>query len=75
MFIAGPIILGIFTIMEGIRQPRPHSSLKSGLKMVAIGLLGLLLWAGLIIGPVLAILSGVLILCETLSKTPSGLTE
>ena len=62
MFIAGPIILGIFAIMEGIRQPRPDSLLKSGIKMVVIGVLGLLVWAGLIIGPVLALVSGVLIL-------------
>jgi hypothetical protein len=64
MFIAGPIILGIFAIMEGIRQPRPDSLLKSGIKMVVIGLLGLLFWAGLIIGPVLALVSGVLILAK-----------
>ena len=64
MFIAGPIILGIFAIMEGIRQPRPDSLLKSGIKMVVIGLLGLLFWAGLILGPVLALVSGVLILAK-----------
>jgi hypothetical protein len=64
MFIAGPIILGIFAIMEGIRQPRPDSLLKRGIKMVVIGLLGLLVWAGLIIGPVLALVSGVLILAK-----------
>ena len=64
MFIAGPIILGIFAIMEGIRQPRPDSLLKSGMKMIVIGLLGLLLWAGLIIGPLLAILSGILVLAK-----------
>ena len=62
MFIAGPIILGIFAIMEGIRQPRPDSLLKSGIKMVVIGVLGLLVWAGLIIGPVIALVSGVFIL-------------
>jgi hypothetical protein len=38
--------------------------LKNGIKMVVIGLLGLLLWAGLIIGPVLALISGVLILVK-----------
>jgi hypothetical protein len=64
MFIAGPIILGIFAIREGIRQPRPDSLLKSGIKMVVIGVLGLLVWAGLIIGPVLALVSGVLILAK-----------
>ena len=64
MFIAGPIILGIFAIREGIRSPLPDSLLKNGIKMVVIGLLGLLLWAGLIIGPVLALISGVLILAK-----------
>ena len=64
MFIAGPIILGIFAIMEGIRQPRPDSLLKSGIKMVVIGVLGLLVWAGLIIGPVLALVSGIFILAK-----------
>jgi hypothetical protein len=64
MFIAGPLILGIFALMEGIQQPRPDSLLKSGIKMIIIGILGLLLWAGLIIGPVLAIISGVLILVK-----------
>jgi hypothetical protein len=75
MLIAGPVILGIFAIKEAIQQPRPDSLLKSGTKMIIIGILGLLLWAGLIIGPVLAIISGVLILTETLSKAPSNLTE
>jgi hypothetical protein len=64
MFIAGPIILGIFATMEGIRQPGQYSLLKSGIKMVVIGVLGLLLWAGLIIGSCLALITGVLILAK-----------
>jgi hypothetical protein len=64
MLIAGPVILGIFAILEGIQQPRPDSLLKSGMKMIIIGILGLLFWAGLIIGAVLAIISGVLILVK-----------
>ena len=68
MFIAGPVILGILAISEGIQQPRPYSLLKSGIKMIIIGILGLLLWAGLIIGPVLAIIGGVLILVKRSSK-------
>jgi hypothetical protein len=68
MFIAGPLILGIFAILEGIQQPRPDSLVKSGIKMIIIGILGLLLWAGLIIGPVLAIISGVLILMKRSAK-------
>jgi hypothetical protein len=69
MFIAGPVILGIFAIMEGMQKPRPDSFVKSGIKMIIIGILGLLLWAGLIIGPVLAIISGVLILMKRSSKS------
>jgi hypothetical protein len=64
IFIAGPIILGIFAIMEGIRWLKPDSLLKTGTKMVVIGVLGLLVWAGLIIGPVLALVSGILILAK-----------
>ncbi|MDD1696344.1 MAG: hypothetical protein LUQ54_05545 [Methanoregula sp.] len=64
LFIAFPLILGIFAILEGIRSPQPDSSGKSGFKMVIIGLLGLLLWAGLILGPVLAVISGVLLLVK-----------
>ncbi len=58
LFLVGPIILGIFAILEGARQPRPNSLLKSGMKMVVIGVLGFLIWAGLIIGPGLALFSG-----------------
>jgi hypothetical protein len=68
MFIAGPLILGIFAIMEGISLPRPGSLLKSGIKMIIIGILGLLFWAGLIIGPVLAITCGVLVLVKRSKK-------
>jgi hypothetical protein len=64
MFMAGPVILGIFAIMEGMKQPRHDSGVKSGIKMIIIGILGLLFWAGLIIGPVLAIFCGVLILVK-----------
>jgi hypothetical protein len=64
MFIAGPIILGIFATMEGIRQPGQDSLVKSGIKMVVIGVLGLLVWAGLIIGSCLAFITGVLILAK-----------
>ena len=37
--------------------------------MIAIGLLGLLFWAGLIIGPVLALISGALIILKTAMKS------
>lgn len=68
MFIAGPLILGIFAIREGLKQPRPDSVVKSAMKMIIIGILGLLFWAGLIIGPLLAIISGVLILVKRSAK-------
>jgi hypothetical protein len=60
LFIAGPVILGIFAVRAGIRSPGPDPSLVSGVAMGAIGILGLLLWAGLIIGPVLALAASVI---------------
>jgi hypothetical protein len=67
-FIAGPLILGLFAIGAGMRLPGSDSRQKSGISMIIIGLLGLLLWAGLIIGPVLACISGVLVLIRRTKK-------
>ena len=61
LFIAGPLILGIFAVRTGIRSPGPDSSLMSGAAMAVTGILGLLLWAGLVIGPVFALASSVII--------------
>lgn len=67
------LILTIFPIVTGFAIL--HISLqdtlgkKTGAFMIALGITGLFIWAGLIIGPVMAILSGLLILIK---KTPSG---
>jgi hypothetical protein len=49
-----PIMLGIWALRVA-RSPSPRS-LKNRLSLGIIGLLGLLFWAGLIIGPVIAII-------------------
>ena len=50
-----PIMLGIWALRVA-RSPSPRS-LKNRLSLGIIGLLGLLFWAGLIIGPVIAIIA------------------
>ncbi len=65
IFLAGPFILGIFAVRAGIQSPGPDPSLMSGIAMALIGILGLLLWAGLIIGPVLALAGSVVILVRS----------
>jgi len=50
-----PFMLGVFALRIA-RLPAPHS-LKSRLSLGVIGLAGLVFWAGLIIGPVMAFLA------------------
>jgi hypothetical protein len=69
LFIAGPLILGVFAIRAGGRLPEMSFSWSHGITMIGIGLLGLIFWAGLIIGPVLALICGVLILIKTAMKS------
>ncbi|MGB9175841.1 MAG: hypothetical protein WCB46_03790 [Methanoregula sp.] len=69
LFILGPVVLGIAAILTGIRPPRPDSSLKTGIVMVIIGLLGLLVWAGFVLGPLLAIAAGLIVLARYFGKT------
>ena len=68
-FIAGPVLLGIYAIYLGVRPPRPDSPLRHGVKMVIVGLLGLLLWAGLLVGPVLALAGGILVMVQHTRKS------
>jgi hypothetical protein len=63
-FIAGPVILGIYAVSMGLRSPGTDPSLWYGVKMILVGLLGLLLWAGLLVGPVLAIAAGILVMAR-----------
>jgi hypothetical protein len=68
VFIAGPLIFGILLAMVGIRYSGQDSSGMSGIKLILLGLIGLLVWAGLIIGPVLALASGLFILAKHARK-------
>ncbi len=72
-FIAGPLLLGIYAVYLGVRAPGTDPSLRRGVAMILVGLLGLLLWAGLLIGPVLAIAGGVLVLVQHYRRPSPGL--
>jgi hypothetical protein len=72
LFILGPLILGIAAILTGIRSRGPESSLKTGIVMLIIGLFGLLVWAGLVIGPLLAIAAGLIVLAGSFGKTTAA---
>jgi hypothetical protein len=69
LFMAGPLILGIIAVRAGIPSPRTDRSLMSGIRTAVIGILGLLLWAGLIIGPLLALAASAIILVRSAGKT------
>lgn len=61
-FIAGPVLLGAYAVLLGIRSPSAPPSLGRGIAMLLVGAVGLVFWAGLVVGPVLAIAAGVLVL-------------
>jgi len=69
LFITGPLILGIIAVRAGIQSPGPDLSLMSGIRTAVVGILGLLLWAGLIIGPLLALAASAIILVRSAGKT------
>jgi hypothetical protein len=62
LFIMGPLVLGIVVVLTGIRPLRSDSTLRTGMSVLVIGLFGLLVWAGLIIGPLLAVAAGLIVL-------------
>jgi hypothetical protein len=68
IFIAGPVILGIFAVLAGIQSLHPDSTLMSGVAMAVAGILGLLLWAGLLIGPLLALAGSAVILVRSATR-------
>lgn len=55
IFAAVPVMLGIFTLRIA-RRPVPYS-FRDRISLLLIGMLGLAFWAGLIIGPVCALIS------------------
>lgn len=68
LFMAGPLILGIIAVRAGIQAPGPDRSLMSGIWTAVIGVLGLLLWAGLIFGPLLALVASAIIIVRSPGK-------
>ena len=62
-FIAGPVLLGAYAIL-GVRSAGAAPSMRRGVAMIIVGLLGLLLWAGLLFGPALAMVGGALTLAH-----------
>ncbi len=69
LFLPGPLILSIFAVRAGMRSPGPDATLKSGIAMAVTGILGLLLWAGVLIGP-LPVLAGSAVLLARSVRRP-----
>jgi hypothetical protein len=72
VLIAVPALLGTAAVVAGTRSPRAEFSPKTGIAMLLIGIIGLLVWAGLILGPVLALASGVFIIVRRTRKSGDG---
>jgi hypothetical protein len=68
IFVAAPAILGIMALRIGLKSPMPRLDRRSGIWMIVIGLLGFMVWAGLIIGPVFAVSGGVIVLVKYRGK-------
>jgi hypothetical protein len=68
-FMAGPVILGILAVRAGLRSPAPAPSWMSGMAVAVMGILGLLLWAGLLAGPLLALAAGAVILVRAARRS------
>ncbi len=67
-FILGPLLLGAYAFLLGVRSPTAPS-LQRGAAMTVVGLLGLALWAGLLVGPLLAVAGGVLVMAQYARRT------
>jgi asparagine N-glycosylation enzyme membrane subunit Stt3 len=59
LFILIPLILGVLLIRWGWRE-RKEIRRKDRVILLALGILGLFLWSGLLAGPVLAVLGAIL---------------
>jgi hypothetical protein len=71
-FIAGPVVLGLFAVRAGVRSSGTDPSLMSGIVMAVTGILGLLMWAGLLIGPVLALAGSAAVLVRSAGRPGSS---
>jgi hypothetical protein len=74
VLIAVPVLLGTAALAAGTRSPRADFPFTTGIAMLLIGFFGLLAWAGLIIGPVLALACGVFIIVRRISKNERRVT-
>lgn len=64
IFILIPLILGLL-ILKYYLKPEQNPVKKEGIKLIFFGIIGLIVWSGYIIGPFLAIISGLMILYKT----------
>lgn len=69
---AVPVLLGTVAIATGTRRPRSVFLLTTGLAMLFLGIFGLLVWAGLILRPVLHLAGGFFIIGGRIRKSGDG---
>jgi hypothetical protein len=72
VLVAVPFLLGTAILAAGTRSPGADFPLTTGFAMLLTGVLGLLAWAGLILGPVLALAGGVFIIVRRIRKSGDG---
>jgi hypothetical protein len=72
LLIAVPVVLGTAAMVAGTRSPGAGFPLTTGLAMLLVGIFGLLVWAGLILGPVLALAGGVFIIVRRIRHPGNG---
>jgi hypothetical protein len=70
VFAIVPVLLGLAALKTGIKPGRSQGR-KEGALMIGIGLVGFMVWAGLIIGPLIALAGGCLQLIVPSPSTPS----
>jgi hypothetical protein len=53
-----PVVLGVATLVLSLRGAEQHSA-KTRISLIILGAIALFMWAGLVLGPVLAIIAGI----------------
>jgi hypothetical protein len=69
VLMAVPVLLGTAAVIAGARSPGAEFCPRTGIAMLIIGIVGLLVWAGLILGPVLAMAAGFIIIVRRAGKS------
>jgi hypothetical protein len=62
VLVAVPVVLGIVPVIAGSRSHGKDLPQTTGIAVLLVGLFGLLVWAGLILGPVFALAAGIFII-------------